>query len=119
MRRISMTIVACIALTAQAMSQGQPAVQAPQIETKKVDGTEGVYTFRNQNSQAMFIVTSDGVIATDPVSYGRPTGRRTISRGDSQGHEPADPLRRLQPPPFRSHRRRPRIQGGGRPVRRA
>jgi glyoxylase-like metal-dependent hydrolase (beta-lactamase superfamily II) len=74
MHRISMTIVACIALTAQAMSQGQPAAQAPQIETKKVDGTEGVYTFRNQNSQAMFIVTSEGVIATDPVSYGRPTG---------------------------------------------
>ena len=74
MRRISMTIVACMALTAQAMSQGQPAAQAPQIETRKVDGTEGVYTFRNQNSQAMFIVTSDGVIATDPVSYGRPTG---------------------------------------------
>ena len=74
MHRISMTIVACIALTAQAMSQGQPAAQAPQIETKKVEGTEGVYTFRNQNSQAMFIVTSDGVIATDPVSYGRPTG---------------------------------------------
>jgi glyoxylase-like metal-dependent hydrolase (beta-lactamase superfamily II) len=69
-----MTLVACLALTAQAMSQGQPAAQAPQIETKKVDGTEGVYTFRNQNSQAMFIVTSDGVIATDPVSYGRPTG---------------------------------------------
>ena len=74
MHRITMTILACIALTAQAMSQGQPAAQAPQIETKKVDGTEGVYTFRNQNSQAMFIVTSDGVIATDPVSYGRPTG---------------------------------------------
>jgi glyoxylase-like metal-dependent hydrolase (beta-lactamase superfamily II) len=74
MHRIAMTIVACVALTAQVMSQGQPAAQAPQIETKKVDGTEGVYTFRNQNSQAMFIVTSEGVIATDPVSYGRPTG---------------------------------------------
>jgi len=74
MHRIAMTTIACIALTAQAMSQGQPAAQAPQIETRKVDGTEGVYTFRNQNSQAMFIVTSDGVIATDPVSYGRPTG---------------------------------------------
>ena len=74
MHRIAMTTIACIALTAQAMSQGQPAAQTPQIETRKVEGTEGVYTFRNQNSQAMFIVTSDGVIATDPVSYGRPTG---------------------------------------------
>jgi len=74
MRRIFLIALACVALTAQAMSQSQPAAQAPQIETKKVDGTEGVYTFRNQNSQAMFIVTSEGVIATDPVSYGRPTG---------------------------------------------
>jgi len=74
MHRIALTTIACIVLTAQAMSQGQPAAQAPQIETRKVEGTEGVYTFRNQNSQAMFIVTSDGVIATDPVSYGRPTG---------------------------------------------
>jgi glyoxylase-like metal-dependent hydrolase (beta-lactamase superfamily II) len=74
MRHIFMIALACAAMTAQAMSQGQPSAQAPQIETRKVDGTEGVYTFRNQNSQAMFIVTSDGVIATDPVSYGRPTG---------------------------------------------
>jgi len=74
MRRIFMIALACAAMTAQAMSQGQPAAQAPQIETRKVEGTEGVYRFRNHNSQAMFIVTSEGVIATDPVSYGRPTG---------------------------------------------
>ena len=57
---------------------GQPAAPAqasrPQIETKKVDGTDNVYIFRNGNHQAMFIVTKDGVIATDPVAYGRPTG---------------------------------------------
>src|SRR5262245_5323211 len=46
----------------------------PQIETKKVEGTDNVYIFRNGNHQAMFIVTKDGVIATDPVAYGRPTG---------------------------------------------
>jgi glyoxylase-like metal-dependent hydrolase (beta-lactamase superfamily II) len=50
------------------------AAQQPQLETKKVEGTENVYTFRNGNHQAMFIVTNDGVIATDPVAYGRPTG---------------------------------------------
>jgi glyoxylase-like metal-dependent hydrolase (beta-lactamase superfamily II) len=68
---------ACGLLTAQVFSQGQPAApaaQGPQIETRKVDGTDNVYTFRNQNSQAMFIVTSEGVIATDPVGYGRPQG---------------------------------------------
>lgn len=80
MYRMFWTILACGVLTAQAWSQAQqaaPAAQAPQVETKKVEGTEGVYTFRNQNSQAMFIVTSEGVIATDPVGYGRPTGGAT------------------------------------------
>ena len=69
--------VSCALLTAQLLSQGQPAApaaQAPQIETKKVEGTDNVYTFRNQNGQAMFIVTSEGVIATDPVGCGRPQG---------------------------------------------
>ena len=47
--------------------------QRPQIETKKVEGTDNVYIFRNGNHQSMFIVTSDGVIATDPIGYGRPT----------------------------------------------
>ncbi len=46
----------------------------PQIATTKVEGTDNVYIFRNGNHQAMFVVTNDGVIATDPVAYGRPTG---------------------------------------------
>ena len=53
--------------------------QRPQIETTKVEGTDNVYIFRNGNHQSMFIVTKDGVIATDPIAYGRPTGWRTIS----------------------------------------
>ena len=63
-------LAAALGLPAQA--QQQP--QRPQIETKKVDGTENVYIFRNGNHQAMFIVTPAGVIATDPVAYGRPQG---------------------------------------------
>ena len=52
-----------------------PAAPArPQIATTKVDGTDGVYVFRNGAHQAMFVVTPAGVIATDPVAYGRPTG---------------------------------------------
>jgi len=55
----------------------QPAAPAaqpapPTFETKKVEGTDNVYIFRYQNSQAMFVVTRDGVIATDPIGYGRP-----------------------------------------------
>ena len=58
---------------------GAVAAQAParpQIQTTKVDGADGVYIFRNGNHQAMFIVTSEGVIATDPIAYGRPDGGR-------------------------------------------
>ena len=46
----------------------------PQIQTTKVEGTDGVYVFRNGNHQSIFIVTPEGVIATDPVAYGRPQG---------------------------------------------
>jgi glyoxylase-like metal-dependent hydrolase (beta-lactamase superfamily II) len=83
MTRISLASAALLAgLAGPAWSQTQPAPAQPapaqparpQIETKKVDGTDNVYIFRNGNHQSMFIVTKDGVIATDPVAYGRPTG---------------------------------------------
>jgi glyoxylase-like metal-dependent hydrolase (beta-lactamase superfamily II) len=60
-----------LVLSASAFAQ---APQRPMIATTKVDGTENVYIFRHGNHQAMFVVTSDGVIATDPVAYGRPQG---------------------------------------------
>jgi glyoxylase-like metal-dependent hydrolase (beta-lactamase superfamily II) len=63
--------LAALAVAAIALAQ-QPA--RPQIQTTKVEGTDGVYIFRNGNHQSIFVVTSDGVIATDPVAYGRPTG---------------------------------------------
>jgi glyoxylase-like metal-dependent hydrolase (beta-lactamase superfamily II) len=50
------------------------APQRPMIATTRVEGTENVYIFRHGNHQAMFVVTRDGVIATDPVAYGRPQG---------------------------------------------
>ena len=42
------------------------AQQAPPYETKKV--ADGVYVFRHMGHQAMFVVTADGVVATDPIS---------------------------------------------------
>jgi glyoxylase-like metal-dependent hydrolase (beta-lactamase superfamily II) len=48
------------------------AQNPPPASTKKVDGTNNVYVFRYGNHQSMFIVTSKGVIATDPISYERP-----------------------------------------------
>lgn len=58
------------ALGGAALAQ-QPAQQPP-FATTKVDGTDNVYVFRYGNHQAMFVVTTAGVIATDPISYGRP-----------------------------------------------
>lgn len=40
--------------------------------TTKVEGTDGVYIFRYQGHQSMFVVTSGGVIATDPIGLRRP-----------------------------------------------
>ena len=61
------------AIAAPAAAQGQQ----PPFATTKVEGTDNVYIFRNGNHQSMFIVTPAGVIATDPIGYGRPTGGAT------------------------------------------
>src|SRR4051794_15435674 len=75
------SIAAIIAIAPAAAQQPQQAPpqgqQRPPFETTKVEGTDNVYIFRNGGAQSMFIVTSDGVIATDPISYGRPTGGQT------------------------------------------
>jgi glyoxylase-like metal-dependent hydrolase (beta-lactamase superfamily II) len=44
----------------------------PPFATTKVDGTDNVYIFRYGGHQSMFIVTPQGVIATDPISERRP-----------------------------------------------
>ena len=73
---MSRTHVLAAALIAAACAT--PAVaqqqQQPPFATTKVEGTDGVYIFRNGGAQAMFIVTKDGVIATDPIGYQRPEG---------------------------------------------
>jgi glyoxylase-like metal-dependent hydrolase (beta-lactamase superfamily II) len=67
---IRLSLLALV-FSASALAQ---APQRPMIATTKVEGTENVYVFRHGNHQAMFVVTGDGVIATDPVAYGRPQG---------------------------------------------
>ena len=64
---ILVTVACLIAGAGAAMAQSPPPVS-----TKKVDGTDNVYVFRYGGHQSMFIVTSKGVIATDPISYLRP-----------------------------------------------
>jgi glyoxylase-like metal-dependent hydrolase (beta-lactamase superfamily II) len=51
--------------------QAQEA-KPPAYSTTKVEGTDGVYVFSSGNRLSMFIVTPDGVIATDPGGYGQP-----------------------------------------------
>ena len=73
-RRFTLSISAVLLATVISMPAMAQQAQRPPTEATKVEGTENVYIWRNQNHQAMFIVTKDGVIATDPVAYGRPTG---------------------------------------------
>lgn len=60
-------LVALLAGLAPAAAQNPP-----QTSTRKVDGTDNVYLFRYGGHQSIFIVTPQGVIATDPISYLRP-----------------------------------------------
>jgi glyoxylase-like metal-dependent hydrolase (beta-lactamase superfamily II) len=83
-----------------------PAAERPPIATTRVAGTDNVYIFRNVNHQSMFIVTSDGVIATDPIAYGRPTG----------GQAYVDAIRKVTDKPIKyviySHHHFDHIAGG-------
>src|SRR5262245_36616544 len=75
------TVCALVALTAPIWSLSQPAAppaaQRPMFATTKVEGADNVYVFRYGNHQSMFITTSEGVIATDPIGYGRPQAVKT------------------------------------------
>jgi glyoxylase-like metal-dependent hydrolase (beta-lactamase superfamily II) len=66
------SITAALTLTALAQPAPAPAPAPPLFSTTKVEGTDGVYVFRYQGHQAMFIVTPEGVIATDPIGERRP-----------------------------------------------
>jgi glyoxylase-like metal-dependent hydrolase (beta-lactamase superfamily II) len=71
MSRILYVILWALAITVLG-GPVQAQEKPPQFATTKVEGTDNVYVFRYGNSQAMFVVTPAGVIATDPIGYGRP-----------------------------------------------
>lgn len=50
----------------------------PPFATTKVEGTDNVYIFRFGGHQSMFVVTKDGVIATDPISLRRQAAKQYI-----------------------------------------
>jgi glyoxylase-like metal-dependent hydrolase (beta-lactamase superfamily II) len=66
--RLAIAALVAMTFTTGALAQGT----APLFATTKVEGTDNVYIFRYQGHQAMFVVTPAGVIATDPIAYGRP-----------------------------------------------
>ncbi len=70
MQRSILALLA-LALTAPCLAQ---APARPPLQTTKVEQADGVYIFRNAFHQSMFVVTPEGVIATDPIAYGKPTG---------------------------------------------
>ncbi len=51
------------------------AQQAPLFETRQL--TDNAYLFRYAFHQALFVVTPEGVIATDPIAYQRPQAATT------------------------------------------
>jgi glyoxylase-like metal-dependent hydrolase (beta-lactamase superfamily II) len=71
MSRFAIALMACLAAMTAVPARAQ-APTPPLFSTTKVDGTDGVYIFRYQGHQAMFVVTPDGVIATDPIGERRP-----------------------------------------------
>lgn len=81
------------------------AAQQPTFATTKVEGTDNVYVFRYQFHQSMFVVTPEGVIATDPISDNRPAAEAYIAE-----------IRKITPAPIRyliySHHHPDHIAGG-------
>ncbi len=74
MKRIVLAAVLA-AVAAQASAQtpapaAPAAPAAPLFDTTRID--EGVYRFRYQGHNALFVVSPQGVIATDPISLRRP-----------------------------------------------
>ena len=83
-----------------------PAAAQPAFATRKVDGTDNVYVFRYGGHQSMFVVTPEGVIATDPIGYLRPQAVTTY----------LDEIRKVTSAPIRylvySHHHYDHIAGG-------
>jgi len=78
MSRLHSTGIAALAFAALTASAQAQAPAQPPFATTKVDGTENVYIFRYGGHQSMFVVTSAGVIATDPIGLRRPAAKAYI-----------------------------------------
>ncbi|HJQ59048.1 MAG TPA: MBL fold metallo-hydrolase [Vineibacter sp.] len=68
---IGLALAGAAAAPAWSQQPAAPPPPPPTFATTKVEGTDNVYIFRYMNAQSMFVVTSAGVIATDPIGYVR------------------------------------------------
>jgi glyoxylase-like metal-dependent hydrolase (beta-lactamase superfamily II) len=96
MKRLALMLcLLCLSFIVQA----QPAL----FQTRKL--TDNVYVFRYGFHQSLFVVTPDGVIATDPIAYLRPIAATYIQE-----------IRKITPAPIRyliySHHHYDHIAGG-------
>lgn len=93
-----------VAATAGLVITGQALAQMPTFETRKI--TEQVFIYRYMGHQSVFVVTPDGVIATDPIGFLRPQAVATY----------IDEIRKVTPSPIRyvvySHHHYDHIAGG-------
>src|SRR5258705_494587 len=69
---LPLLLLAAVALAVPLPARAQ---QPPPFETTKI--TDNVYLFRYGGHQSMFVVTPDGVIATDPIAQRRPEAATT------------------------------------------
>src|SRR5688500_16329214 len=61
-----------ISVSAQPAPPAQPGPQGVQSLNEVTRIGEDVYVYRSQGHQALFIVTDEGVIATDPIGQSNP-----------------------------------------------
>ena len=103
-RRTSLGIAVAIAAAVVLASGVQAFAAMAPFETRKI--TENVYVFRYGGHQAMFVVTPEGVIATDPIAYLRPQAATTY----------IDEIRKITQAPIKwlvySHHHYDHIAGG-------
>ena len=105
---MALVLVGLVQMPATAAQPAALAAQPapPTFETTKVEGTDHVYVFRYGTRQAMFVVTGDGVIATDPIGYGQPQAVTTY----------LEEIKKVTPQPVRyliySHHHFDHIAGG-------
>ncbi|MGE0725572.1 MAG: MBL fold metallo-hydrolase [Alphaproteobacteria bacterium] len=104
MQRRQFLVIAAASLSPFVPVGASLAQQPPPFATRKV--TDNVYVFRYGGHQSMFVVTPEGVIATDPIAYRRPQAAVTY----------IEEIRKITQAPIRyvvySHHHYDHIEGG-------